>query len=290
MKGLKIFRILLVSAFVLSVTSFSLSYELEDIEKWLLEYDIPVYSGAYEIERKPGIPILYKKISYKVKVDYPSKEVLSFYNDLFAKEGWEYTDKGGVKREWVNYMDSSRKDFPEYVTLNADWIDSSQKYIIHLHLKHVLPVSTGEYSKEEEVLCAILPSWTYPEPEDFPVSEITIKNMTGEDIVDIFLYYNDKRKTIGNIANGGTKTVLNESSSDISFDLNYSTVIYGVTAKYSLENLFHIQARGQHIVISLTADGGFEEEMQFSPPKAMEQFKRRFPKRSPLPLKKFETR
>lgn len=248
---------------------------LEDLKKWLLELEFPVYPGAYDIKREPGVsatiggedkPINYKKISYKVKIRQPSKEVFELYDEFFKKHNWQdsYKGKDDATREWMNYKKMG--DETLYSAFKADWIDPTKNYIVHLKLTHAKPVGEEGFSDDQEVFCIVIPSWTYPEPEDFPISKITIKNMTGEDITDVSLNYNNKQQVFGNIVKGESKTVLNESGSDISFDLRYFTSINGIPSGYSFKNMFHIQARGSHITINLKPDGELEEEMQFFPP------------------------
>jgi len=49
---------------------------------------LPVYTGAYDVERKRAEVPDWEQVMYRVEEGYPSTAVYYFYRDIFEAEGW----------------------------------------------------------------------------------------------------------------------------------------------------------------------------------------------------------
>lgn len=133
---------------------------ISELEEYLIGYEIPIYPGAYEVEKKPFMELLpvTKIISYKVKVAYPSKEVLDFYENIFSEEGWqpfEQPEQG--TREWEEYIDGNKEGNPHAARIGDWWADEDKQYMIFLRLRHFSKPFEKELTDEEIVTCSISP-------------------------------------------------------------------------------------------------------------------------------------
>ncbi len=76
-----------------------------DQPKHLPERALPIPKAAYDVQKLPADSRRLDELSFKIDLSYPSKEVLEFYEEYLAAQGWTKC-KGGVD-EWDSFVDMS---------------------------------------------------------------------------------------------------------------------------------------------------------------------------------------
>ena len=67
--------------------------------------ELPIYQGAYGIDKRKLGRDTNQQLSYNVNEAYPSTEVLSLYDQHFAKHGWEKCT--GNMEKWQAFVDAT---------------------------------------------------------------------------------------------------------------------------------------------------------------------------------------
>ncbi len=98
-----------------------------------------VFPEAYEVVSGYDDRLKLTAISYKVKLKYPSKEVLEFCDKKLEELGWqkklEYTPEVG-DRGWIDFIDGTREGGPLVHRLFASWHDKNRNKMVILLLKY----------------------------------------------------------------------------------------------------------------------------------------------------------
>jgi hypothetical protein len=98
-----------------------------------------VFPEAYEVVSGYDERLGLTAISYKVKLKYPSKEVLKFCNKKLKELGWEkyilYPTKES-DRNWMDFIDGTREGEPFVHQLGAYWNDKEKNKMVSLLLRY----------------------------------------------------------------------------------------------------------------------------------------------------------
>ncbi len=112
-----------------------------------------VYPGSYDhITTNTEQSGLYALI-YKVKLKYPSKKILDFYDKEFAHQGWaKFSDNKyyGDAREWESFIDETQKGEPLIHQIIAFWINDNKEQVYHLVLRYFSYNYRGKNLEETE--------------------------------------------------------------------------------------------------------------------------------------------
>lgn len=66
---------------------------------------LPVYPGAYDVDRRELGRETNQQLSYKIEKAYPSTDVLVFYTEYLMEKGWKKCT--GNIEEWQSFVDAS---------------------------------------------------------------------------------------------------------------------------------------------------------------------------------------
>lgn len=99
---------------------------------------LPVYKDARNVKYYSPNRDAIKAISYNVKISYPAKDIINFYNEEmthlgyqpFVEDYYKYAD-----RNWQHYIDGTAKGDPEVSQYNSDWTDEKHTKRATLLLK-----------------------------------------------------------------------------------------------------------------------------------------------------------
>lgn len=119
----------------ISCSSQLLPKEDKDVEL-LKKLAIP---NAYEVVVGHDNKLNLKAISYKVKLRYPSKEVLRFCDKKLEELGWQKMivhtpDRGD--RGWFRFIEGIMKDEPLVHQLSARWNDKDKNKMVAIVLRY----------------------------------------------------------------------------------------------------------------------------------------------------------
>jgi hypothetical protein len=118
--------------------------------------ELPVYYGAYEVQRKRAEAADWEMVQYRVEIAYPSTAVYEFYRKVFENQGWTRRPADQMP-QWTLTPRRGKTD----AVFDAAWVDPKQLRRIDLRLVAVPDEETMQ------VLCqrsrAVLPG-TEPPP------------------------------------------------------------------------------------------------------------------------------
>lgn len=149
---LRIINIILFLCFV----GIILSYEEElssqvDAQQCI---EIPIVSGAYNIQKITDRPKGTKSVNYYLQVEYPAIEVIEFYEKKFKGRGW-LAPFDEVKRQWESFIDGTISGNPRVRQFLASWVNPERKEEAFLALRYI---RVGKnWDRELHVLCQIQP-------------------------------------------------------------------------------------------------------------------------------------
>jgi len=124
--------------------------------------EIPVFSGAYDVNKGINSSTETTHLSFKVKASFPASEVISFYDDYFASKGLEqFSGDNYGDRKWNSYIYSSRQGEPKIDQWIGTWIDKSKKVRIVLSFRYMRSKDESRHD-ELEVFCQVRPFFLMP--------------------------------------------------------------------------------------------------------------------------------
>jgi len=118
--------------------------------KIISKTQIPIYPGAMDVKHYSLKNGLIKGVSYKVKLPYPSKDVLDFYNKEMSKRGYKPFVEEYYKyadRKWQFFEDVTKKDKLYVSQLIAYWVDSNRKRRVVLALRYYWHLKMKEHNR-----------------------------------------------------------------------------------------------------------------------------------------------
>ena len=114
----------------------------DKLSKEIKDFNIPIYNNVqiYNMQTIENIPI--KKATYEVKIFYPAKELIEFYDTKminlgykpFVEEYYKYAD-----RQWQYYVDATMNGNPQLATYSTCWSDENRTLIAILLLQYYWP-------------------------------------------------------------------------------------------------------------------------------------------------------
>ena len=126
----------------------------------------PIYSGAKGIKEYSLKDGLIKGIFYKVKIPYPAKEVLDFYEKEMKKMGYIPFVEEDLKyadRTWQTFQDTTKRGSPYVNQLIAYWVNPQKTKRVVLGLRYCYYVKPNNskvvlgYNDDLEVTFQIMP-------------------------------------------------------------------------------------------------------------------------------------
>jgi uncharacterized membrane protein YfhO len=87
---------------------------------------LPVYKEAKNVKYFSSNNNMSKEANYNVKISYPAKDIINFYNEEMSKLGYQPFVEEYYKyadRNWRHYIDGTVKGDPEVSQYNSDWTD-----------------------------------------------------------------------------------------------------------------------------------------------------------------------
>lgn len=99
--------------------------------------ELIIYPGASNIKYKNLFDGKLFGVLYDVKIRYPAKEIIDFYEREMSKKGYKpFNDKNHSERNWSYYQDATIKGSPDVASYVYTWSDTQQTKIITLILKY----------------------------------------------------------------------------------------------------------------------------------------------------------
>ncbi|MHA2218176.1 MAG: hypothetical protein ACXACY_19745 [Candidatus Hodarchaeales archaeon] len=105
-----------------------------------------IFPEAYEIGNHYDKELKITAIGYNLKIKYPSKKVLEFYDNKFNELGWEKypSHLGESDRNWMDFIDGTRKGEPLVHQLGGYWHDKEKNKMATLVLRYHSIFSTND--------------------------------------------------------------------------------------------------------------------------------------------------
>lgn len=134
---------------------------------------ISSYIGAQQIKYYSYNNGSTQGVSYHVKLFYPTKEVLEFYDKKLAKYGYRpYVEKyyKYADRKWQMFIDGTKEGKPNVAQLTASWIDSTGTKRANLVLRYYWYVDSSKsevtlgFNDDMHVDFQIMPFMKLPPP------------------------------------------------------------------------------------------------------------------------------
>ncbi len=101
---------------------------------------LKAYRGAYNITYPKDFPIAGScAIMFQLKSNFPHKEIIEYYKELFESSGFQNFMDLGATREWRTYhkyYKDQKYRTKEYV---ASWWDTNNNYLYSLLLRYSTP-------------------------------------------------------------------------------------------------------------------------------------------------------
>jgi len=99
----------------------------ENLRLIIKDFEMPIYPDGTNISQVILKKGLIKETSYNVKIFYPAKKVLDFYEREMAQKGFKPLIEECYKyadRTWLTYEDMTLKGNPYVAQLIALWVDN----------------------------------------------------------------------------------------------------------------------------------------------------------------------
>jgi hypothetical protein len=96
-----------------------------------------LYPKSYDVHKYKSSTNDILNVTYKVKLLYPSKDVLSYYDNKLNDIGWlSFVQPAFRDREWHSFIDETQRGAPLVHQLLATWVNRDKKRMIVLGLKY----------------------------------------------------------------------------------------------------------------------------------------------------------
>ena len=126
--------------------------------------EIPIFPGSYQTRAVFCQPKGTKSLNYFVRIPYPAREVLEFYDGKLRQVGY-VVSLSKHKRQWESFIDDTLEGGKRVRQLLASWINPALKSEAFLVLRYV--EINKKWTNELHVLCQIQPLIDTTQMEDF---------------------------------------------------------------------------------------------------------------------------
>ncbi|MHB8067804.1 MAG: hypothetical protein ACYDIC_07885 [Desulfobaccales bacterium] len=162
---------ILIFLMVLGISA-KVSWSGNDDETYILGLRYPKSYDAKIDQNGPDIHF----VEYKVRLSFPSKEVVQFYDDKLKAIGWvPFVEPNYPKfcdRTWDHFIDGTIKDTPIVHQLCAQWVTKDHNRMVGLVIRYHSTYSTDKdkmHAKEpnnniQEVTLQVMPFYILPPP------------------------------------------------------------------------------------------------------------------------------
>jgi len=159
---------------IFAISSTKGSFSGNDDETYIVGLRYPKSYDARTFQLGPEC----RNVTYKIRLPFPSKEVVRFYDDKLIAIGWvpfvepNYPE---TNRAWQQFIDGTVKENPLIHHLLAEWVNKDKTRIVSLAIRYISIYSNKPermYAKEpypnsdiQEVTLQIRPFDILPPPE-----------------------------------------------------------------------------------------------------------------------------
>lgn len=120
--------------------------------------NLPVYAAGFDVSTNMKRSAWDEEVFYKVKINFPATEVISFYDKEFQARGFiPYAEDGYGKKRWENYnprsgeWESTSGVAGRYI---ATWVDKGKAVRIVLYLRYRYDYQNKEWDRTLFVNCS----------------------------------------------------------------------------------------------------------------------------------------
>ncbi len=106
--------------------------------------ELPVFSGAYEVDKRAIGSQSNQQLFYKLKDTYPSRQALDNYDEYFTGNGWKRCI--GTMEEWSSFIDVAQDDEFLVHHITHYWINESDGQLAIAFLRY-----NSKWPKENDV-------------------------------------------------------------------------------------------------------------------------------------------
>lgn len=110
---------------------------------------LPVYPGAYDVDRRKLGRETNQQLSYKVEKVYPSTEVLDFYDQYLVEQGWKKCT--GDIEEWQSFIDASESQDRLVHQIAHYFIKEGESKLGTVFLRYDSSWSEGSKNPEDDI-------------------------------------------------------------------------------------------------------------------------------------------
>jgi len=110
---------------------------------------LPVYPGAYDVDRRKLGRETNQQLSYKVEKAYPSTEVLDFYDQYLVEQGWNKCT--GDIEEWQSFIDATENQDRLVHQITHYFIKESENKLGIVFLRYDSSWSEGRDDPENDI-------------------------------------------------------------------------------------------------------------------------------------------
>ena len=100
-------------------------------------FEIPIFEGGYNIEKKMNPSIGTKAIIYNVQIKYPAAEIIEFYDSYLNGRGW-ISSFEICQRHWADSADDTEYGDLPARNMFVSWQHPGLNLKLELWLKHGL--------------------------------------------------------------------------------------------------------------------------------------------------------
>jgi len=131
------------------------------------QINLPVFSDAFQIYHVINRPVGAKSVQYKIKIRWPAKQLIDFYNSEFYKMGLsKYSKDNYGGGEWGHFIDGTQKGNPEINQYLETWVDKNHSIRILLSLRYNR-TKNGPWPKEVSVACQVTKFYDFTKLNEF---------------------------------------------------------------------------------------------------------------------------
>lgn len=131
------------------------------------QIEIPIYSGAKDVNYFVDLNLQLKSKSYVIEVAYPATEVINFYNRKLKELGFnEFLEDPVAKAKWISFQDGTKKGHPFIRQFAKFWVDQEKRIEILLVLRYETAMPK-KWDNKLSVVCQVAPFVERKEIDEF---------------------------------------------------------------------------------------------------------------------------
>ena len=95
---------------------------------------LPIYRGAYDVDKRELGTESYQQLFYNLKKPYPSVDALNYYDQYFMEHGW--IKCSGNMETWDSFVDATQKQEQLIHQIGHYWIKKPENKLSMVYLRY----------------------------------------------------------------------------------------------------------------------------------------------------------